>query len=124
MTNAFPKLLTAAAAAAFLTFTPVHAQDYRSTGVGAPRDIFAERAEPQRQWMGETFRGLTMPEPTDATMDATVGSVVPDTAVRHPVPDSIIERVPEAQGYEYFHLTDGRIVLVHPEDNTIAMVIE
>lgn len=124
MTNAFPKLLTAAAAAAFLTFTPVHAQNYESTGIGAPRDVFVERAEPHRQWMGETFRGMTMPEPMDAAIDATVGSTVPDTAVRHPVPDAIVEAVPEARGYEYFQLTDGRIVLVHPGDNTIAMVLE
>lgn len=133
MTNAFPRILTVAAAAAFLAIAPVSAQTSGSGTGGAgggaadvmPAQDLDRRVNPdKRQWMGETFRGLTMPEAMAATFDATVGAVVPQTALRHPVPQEIIAAVPEAQGYEYFVLPDGRIVLVHPADNTIAMILD
>jgi hypothetical protein len=40
------------------------------------------------------------------------------------VPEQIIAVSPDVTGYEYFTLPDGRIVLVHPEDRTVATVIE
>ena len=133
MTNAFPKILTVAAAAAFLAVAPVSAQTSGSGTGGAgggaadvvPAQDLDQRVNPDtRLRMGETWRGLTLPEAVAETIDVTVGAVVPDTAVRRPVPPEIVAVVPETQGYEYFVLADGRIVLVHPEDNTVAMILD
>lgn len=133
MTNAFPKILTVAAAAAFLAIAPVSAQTSGSGTGGAgggaadvmPAQDLDQRVNPdKRLMMGETFRSLTMPEAMAVTLDATVGAVIPETAIRQPVPQEIIAAVPETQGYEYFVLPDGRIVLVHPADNTIAMILD
>ena len=41
-----------------------------------------------------------------------------------PVPAEIVAVAPETAGYEYFSLPDGRIVLVHPAERTIATIIE
>jgi len=133
MTSAFPKILTVVAAAAFLAVAPVSAQTTGSGTGGAgggaadvvPAQDLDQRVNPEtRLKLGDTFRGLTMPEAMAVTVDATVGAVVPETAVRHPVPQEIIAAAPETQGYEYFVLPDDRIVLVHPEDNTIAMILD
>ena len=127
MTNAFPKLLTALGAAAFLFAAPLAAQDSGAGGGAAdvyPSQDMDERVSPYKHQMGETFRGLgTLPPASDVTFDPTIGAVVPDNVTRSPVPDEIIAISPEARGYEYVTLADGTIVLVHPEDNTIATVI-
>lgn len=137
----FPKVLTAAAAAAFLTLTPVYAQTDSGGGDAAgatagggagggaadvyPSQDMDERVSPLKHQMGETFRGLsTQPAATDVTFDPTIGATVPETVVRGPVPAEIVEIAPETEGYEYFTLADGRIVLVHPEDHTVATIIE
>ena len=132
MSNAFPKLLTALGAAAFLFAAPLAAQD-SGTGTGGagggaadvyPSQDMDERVSPMKQQIGETFRGLdNRPPASDVTFDATVGATVPDNITRSPVPDEIIAISPETRGYEYVTLADGTVVLVHPEDNTIATVI-
>ena len=126
----FSKFVIAASAAAILAVSPAYAQSSGSGGEGGSAEIAAptvldERATPEhRMKMGETFRTLTLPQAMDVTVESTVGAVVPETAVLHPVPDEIIAVVPESKGYEYFTLGDGRIVLVHPGDRTIAMILE
>lgn len=133
MTNAFAKILTVAAAAAFLAVAPVSAQTSGSGTGGAgggaadvvPAQDLDQRVNPDtRLRMGETWRAMTLPEALAETVDVTVGAVVPETAVLQPVPQEIITVVPETQGYEYFVLADGRIVLVHPADRTVAMILD
>ena len=140
MTNAFPKLLTVLGAAAFLFAAPLSAQNTGTGGGeagatagggagGGGADVYPsqdmdERVSPLKHQMGETFRGLGTRAPaTDVTFDPTIGATVPDNVTRSPVPDEIIAISPETRGYEYVTLADGTIVLVHPEDNTIATVI-
>ena len=130
MANTYPKLLAAIAAAAFLTATPVYAQTTSGSVGGGAADVYPsqdldERVNPLKQQMGETFRGLASPPvATDVTVDATIGATVPEGIIRGPVPPEIIAVAPETEGYEYFTLPDGKIVLVHPADHTIASVIE
>jgi hypothetical protein len=133
MTNAFPKILTVAAAAAFLAIAPVSAQTSGSGTSGAgggaadvmPAQDLDQRVNPDtRAMMGKSWRAMTLPEAFAETVNITVGAVVPATAVLQPVPREIFSVVPETQGYEYFVLADGRIVLVHPADNTIAMILD
>lgn len=130
MTIGFTKLVTAAAAAAFLTLTPVHAQNSSGSVGGGAADVYPsqdmdERVSPNKDRMRETFRGLGTQAPaTDVTFNPTIGATVPETIIRGPVPQEIVEISPETAGYEYFTLPDGRIVLVHPEAHTVATIIE
>ena len=112
------KLLAAIGASAFLAVGSLSAQT-----VADPADLDTRATPELRATMLETFGELNV-APSDVAVDATVGATVPDTAALQPVPEEIIAVVPETQGYEYFALPDGRIVLVHPEENTIAMILE
>jgi hypothetical protein len=132
MTNAFPKLLTALGAAAFLFAAPLAAQN-TSGGVGGgaadvvPFQDFDDRVTPDhRTAMSTTFRGMSdlPPAQTDVTFDPTVGTSIPGTVQTYPVPDEILGVSPDVRGYEYVTLPDGRIALVHPQDRTIAAILD
>lgn len=142
MTSAFLKLLTATAAAAFLIATPAAAQT-NGTEAGAeagaeagtegggggaevvPSQDLDARVNPNKAMIGETFRSLELaPAATEITFDPTIGAAVPETVVVEPVPPEIIAVSPETEGYEYFTLPDGRIVLVHPEERVVATIID
>jgi hypothetical protein len=129
MTNAFPKLLTAVGAAAFLFASPVAAQDSPGGG-GAdvvPFQDFDDRVTPaHRTAMSTTFRGMAdlPPAAADVTFDPTPGTAIPGTVQTYPVPDEIIEVSPDVRGYEYVTLPDGRVALVHPQDRTIAAILD
>ncbi|HUE45719.1 MAG TPA: DUF1236 domain-containing protein [Aestuariivirgaceae bacterium] len=130
MTNAFPKLLTALGAAAFLFVAPVAAQD-SGAGVGGfdvvPSQDFDDRVTPDhRTAMSTTFRGMgnLPPAQTDVTFDPTIGTAIPGTVQTYSVPDEILGVSPDVRGYEYVTLPDGRIALVHPEDRTIAAILD
>lgn len=122
----FPKFLTIAAAAAFLSVGSLSAQTTTEghPDVHPPHELDERVAPEHRLMMGETFRGLGTPPAEGVAADWTVGATVPGTIVRHPVPDAIIATVPDVRGYEYVVLPDGRTALVHPETNTIAMILD
>ncbi len=142
MANTYPKLLAAIAAAALLSVSPLAAQTSGDTGGsdtaagatdspgGGGADVYPSqdldaRVSPLKDQMGETFRGLASPPvATDVAVDATIGATVPEGIVLGPVPAEIVAVAPETAGYEYFSLPDGRIVLVHPAERTIATIIE
>jgi len=56
--------------------------------------------------------------------DIVSGVVVPGTVTLQPVPESIVQVVPAYEGFLYFVLDDGRIVVVNPDTLEIALVIE
>ena len=56
-------------------------------------------------------------------IDIDIGVVVPRTVRYYPLPPRIIEIVPEFEGYVYFVLVDGRIVIVHPDTYVIVYII-
>jgi hypothetical protein len=122
MTKSFPKLLTAVAAAAFLSISPVSAQT-----VGGPeisRDQLIERVQPvHRENMLEAWRGLTMPPASEVAFDPTPGAAVPATVQLSPVPDEIIAVSPDVTGYHYYTRADGSIILVDPVTREVAMVL-
>jgi hypothetical protein len=130
MANTYTKLLAAIAAAAFLTATPVYAQNTSGSVGGGAADVYPSqdldtRVNPLKQQMGETFRGLASPPvATDVAVEAKIGAAVPEGVVLGPVPAEIVAVAPETEGYEYFTLPDGRIVIVHPAERTIATIIE
>ena len=124
MSHALHKLLTAAAAAAFLAISPVSAQVTGGPEVVPSQDMDA-RVSPYKHEMRQAFEGIEVSPPyAEAGFDATIGATVPQGITTAPVPEQIIAVSPDVTGYEYFTLPDGRIVLVHPEDRTVATVIE
>ncbi len=136
MTSAISKLLTALCAATFLAIAPVSAQQTGTdAGVGAPAgggtgDLeptheLDQRVSPEhRTTMMQTWRGLTMAPAVEVAVDPRVGTEVPVTVARHPVPQEIVTIVPDVEGYEYYAMPDGRIVIVDPQTSTIAMVLD
>jgi hypothetical protein len=60
---------------------------------------------------------------TDIDIDISVGVVVPKTVVLHPLPVDIVSVVPEIEGYLFFVLADGRIVIVEPDTLEIVTII-
>lgn len=60
----------------------------------------------------------------DVDFDVVVGTQVPDTVVLYDLPPRVIEIVPQYQGYRYFVLEDGTIVIVRPQVLEIVYIIE
>ena len=63
-------------------------------------------------------------EPVMMDTEVTTGMAVPDTVTLQPVPDTVIEVVPEYENYEYFALDDGRTAIVDPDTSTVVYVLE
>ncbi|MFU0505188.1 DUF1236 domain-containing protein [Pseudaminobacter sp. NGMCC 1.201702] len=55
--------------------------------------------------------------------EVNVGTAVPQTITLHPLPPRIVELVPAYQGYVYFLLADGRIIIVDPDSHEIVLII-
>ncbi|MFW6077785.1 MAG: hypothetical protein ACOC71_08520 [Hyphomicrobiales bacterium] len=126
MANTTPKLLAALGAAAFLIATPVAAQN--SGGAGAEvypeLGVFFERLNPDKHRdVHQRFTGLGSPAAEEA-VEASVGGTVPQGIATYPVPEEIYEVMPETRNYEYFMMSDDRVALVHPETNTIEVILE
>ncbi|TIQ36216.1 MAG: DUF1236 domain-containing protein [Mesorhizobium sp.] len=61
---------------------------------------------------------------SNVDFDITVGVEVPRQKVRlHRLPSRIVKIVPAYEGYEYFVLADGRIVIVDPSTYKIVLVL-
>ena len=62
-------------------------------------------------------------QPADIDIDVDVGVAVPQTIEFHPLPSRVVTIMPRYEGYDYFVLADGRIVIVDPADHTVVYVI-
>lgn len=62
------------------------------------------------------------PAPVTVDFDVSTGVVVPDTVTLQPLPPRVVEIVPEYQGYEYFALEDGRMVIVEPASSKVVYI--
>lgn len=63
------------------------------------------------------------PAPVTVDFDVTTGVVVPETVTLQPLPPRVIEIVPEYEGYEYFALEDGRVVIVEPATSKVVYIM-
>lgn len=59
----------------------------------------------------------------DIDIDISVGVAVPRTIEVHRLPPRIIKIVPDYEGYLYFVLADGRIVIVDPDSYEIVAIL-
>jgi hypothetical protein len=62
-------------------------------------------------------------KPADIDVDVSIGTAVPRTVVLEPLPPRVIEIVPQYQGYQYFVLADGRIIIVDPNSFEVVYVL-
>jgi len=62
-------------------------------------------------------------EPANVDVQVDVGVVVPRTVKLHRLPARVVELVPVYDGYEYFVLADGRIVIVEPDTLRVVYII-
>lgn len=98
-------LMTAIAAAALLSISPVSAQVTGGPEV-QPRFSLDERITPEmRPDLHQRFYDAPMPEHAEVRQ----------------VPPEIVEEYPEVAGYEYIALPGDRFILIDPETGEIAM---
>lgn len=64
-------------------------------------------------------------EPIDVDFDVSVGVAVPETVKvkLKPLPTRIVKIVPRYEGYLFFILADGRIVIVEPSSLEIVVIL-
>ncbi|THK36999.1 DUF1236 domain-containing protein [Ensifer sp. MPMI2T] len=62
-------------------------------------------------------------EPVDVDFNVTVGAAVPETVELRPLPQRIVKIVPQYEGYRFFVLADGRIVIVEPSSLKIIVIL-
>jgi hypothetical protein len=60
---------------------------------------------------------------TDLDVDLNIGVRIPQTVDLHPLPPDIVRIVPDYEGYRYFILADGTIVIVDPDSLTVVYVL-
>jgi hypothetical protein len=66
----------------------------------------------------------TPPTTTTVDFEVTTGAIVPNTVTLQPLPPTIVEIVPAYEGYQYFALDDGRIVVVEPTTLEVVYILE
>jgi hypothetical protein len=59
----------------------------------------------------------------EVTFDVAVGSTVPATVTLSPLPVRIVQLIPAFEGYLFFLLPDGRIVVVSPTTLKVVLII-
>lgn len=83
-------------------------------------DITAE----QRTEIRQVIQSADVEPVDDIDFDLSVGIAVPSTIELYPLPPRIVEIVPVYEGYRYFILADGRIIIVEPDTLHIVYIIE
>lgn len=81
-------------------------------------------SEKQRGELKEALRGAHVEPAPNVNFSVGVGERIPREVRLHRLPPRIVEMVPEYEGYEYFMLADGRIVIVDPQTLEIVLAIE
>src|SRR5690606_37552459 len=62
-------------------------------------------------------------EPVAVDFDVTVGTTIPATVTLSPLPVQIAQLIPGFEGYLFFLLPDGRIVIVSPTTLKVVLII-
>ena len=98
------------------------ASDENGSGVSDETTASIDLTTEQRTEVKQVFTTQSV-EPVDIDIDLSVGVAVPRTVTLHPVPPRIVEIVPAYQGYDYFVLADGRIVIVEPDTLHVVYIL-
>jgi len=78
----------------------------------------------QKTQVTQIFHETRVEPVRDVNFDISVGIEVPRHRIHlHRLPSRIVEIVPAYEGYEYFVLADGRIVIVDPDSYRIVLIL-
>lgn len=94
------------------------AEDKPSNETTASVDITTEKRTEIKQVIHETDV-----KPVHVDVDVSVGVAIPHKVELHPLPPRIVEIVPAYEGYDYFVLADGRIIIVEPSTYKVVYII-
>lgn len=104
------------------TASPAQAQGETAGTDATTTAALPEVTTEQRTEITEVIRE-TQVEPAEIDIDLSVGVAVPRTVELHPLPPRIVEIVPAYEGYRYFVLADGRIIIVEPATFEVVYII-
>jgi len=62
--------------------------------------------------------------PREKSAPDTIGDIIPQNIKLYPLPVQIVQKVPKAQGYQFFVKDDNTVVLVSSSDRRVADVIK
>jgi hypothetical protein len=62
--------------------------------------------------------------PREKSAPDTIGDIIPQNIKLYPLPVQIVQKVPKAQGYQFFVKDDNTVVLVGSSDRRVADVIK
>jgi len=62
--------------------------------------------------------------PRERSAPDAIGDIVPQNIKLYPLPLQIVQKVPKAQGYQFFVKDDNTVVLVSSSDRRVAEVIK
>lgn len=105
------------------TSTEADAEVGEVDGEPTAQDGLATITAEQETQVREIFVA-TPPTTTTVDFDVATGVVVPNTVSLQPLPPTIVEVVPAYEGYQYFALDDGRIVVVEPTTLEVVYILE
>lgn len=61
--------------------------------------------------------------PVEGSFEISIGAMVPDTVTVQTLPPRFVEVVPQYEGYRYFVLADGRVVIVEPDSLEVVYIL-
>lgn len=95
-------------------------QEAQPSDSGADVDVTVE----QKTEITQVIREQSV-DPIDVDFEVSVGTAVPETVRVNlvPLPPRIVQVVPAYEGFLFFILADGRIVIVHPSTFEIVLII-
>ncbi len=115
------RLLIATATAALLMSGSLAGSQTPSQDAVPPQSKINLNLE-QRHIIKEIVKDLKV-QKAPADTPVSIGATVPQTVALNPMPADISQKVPQVRSHTFF-LAGDRIVLVSPNDKTIAEVIE
>lgn len=98
------------------------AQRDQDTAQRPSNETTASISPDQRTELQSAFRE-EQAEPVDIDVDVSVGASIPSSVTLNPLPPRIVEIVPAYEGYQYFVLADGRIVIVEPATMEVVYIV-
>lgn len=100
---------------------PAAEADTETTASIGDVDVTVEQKTEIRQVISEV--DIDPVEVDDIDVDISVGVAVPRTIEVRPLPRRIVEIVPAFEGYVFFVLADGRIIILEPDSYEIVYIL-
>lgn len=89
----------------------------------ASSEISVDITNEQKTEIHQAITEVNVEPVTSVDFDVSVGVTVPSTIKLTPLPPTIIKIVPQFEGYLFFLLPDGRIVIVEPSTLHIVYIL-